>query len=512
MDRSSRVLIAFLVLRRHAPTWPVTCAVFIAQLGAWFIGWHGALIAGCSLLLLLILTRRCSTFLVGMIVGFLSVVCGTTPPSDHVPVSADMLTLVQVIGEPRRIQVGGVSFVGASLLDTSPFTRYSFSAVDLPWRNAHSLENGDVAWVRASCAPIPLSWNPFSFDSRSQRDNIRAKCKARYVSEVVDRTPSILDVPRQELLRRTRAAVGDSQGLSIFLAMSLGYRDLLSAQAEREFQMAGLSHLLVVSGYQVTLVFSMVFFIVARVLRLISRFSEPRRLATFPAILFAVGYVLLCGAESSTVRALIAAACVAVQVLDEHALRFSQRCITAFLILMLVSPWCFFDLGVQLTFAALAGIGLGSYLSSTRRGVKALWSVSLCVWLLTSIVGLIWTGRLSLAAIVFNLILATPWSVVDCTFGLLAVAVCVSGVDSNGYLLRGVVWLNQKALDMVSWGAAVPYAAVKVETFSSRSTVVAGLLGVLLLLVCQTWRRSVVSWQISRKLKRKGERIATWSR
>jgi len=214
-------------------------------------------------------------------------------------------------------------------------------------------------------------------------------------------------------------------------------------------------------------------------------------------MLLAISYVLLCGAESSTIRALIAAACVAVQVLDEHAPRYSQRCFVALLLLMLISPWCFFDLGVQLTFAALAGIGLGSRLSPTRRGLRSLWWVSVSVWLLTSVVGVISTGRLSLMAVIFNLLLAAPWSALDCTFGLLAVAVCTIGLDSNGYLLQAVVWINQKALEFVSWGAAVPHATVEFESPLLRCTVAAILICLLLLLAHRALRRSGVFLQVS---------------
>jgi ComEC/Rec2-related protein len=229
----------------------------------------------------------------------------------------------------------------------------------------------------------------------------------------------------------------------------------------------------------------------------ISDLSEPKRFAAFPAMLLAISYVLLCGAESSTVRALIAAACVAVQVLDEHAPRFSQRCFVALFLLMLISPWCFFDLGVQLTFAALAGIGLGSRLSTSRRGLQSLWWVSVSVWLLTSVVGVVWTGRLSLVAVVFNLVLAAPWSALDCTFGLLAVAVCTIGLDSNGYLLQAVVLINQKALEFVSWGAAVPHATVEFESVPLRCAVAAILMCLLALLACRAMRRSG-AWYVVR--------------
>jgi ComEC/Rec2-related protein len=414
--RSRSVIRTLACWRRHAPAVQLALAVMVGQGVVWFVegAWLALLLASFGLAAPWLAKRGLAWCVGGVVIG---IVGAYLPLASHSPVptlQGELTVLGTIEGTPRRPRPGEVTFELRVRGDPAPQVARC-RAVDLPWRNAAHLQPGDTIWVRGVFTPITKPSNPFSWEGWLWRRGVAAECKARFVSVPVSGEPSALYRWRETLKQRVLNSMGDSQGAALFLSMALGYHDLLSVPLEHAFTRLGLTHLLVVSGYQVSLTFSFILWCAAM---LMGRFRHGNRhlrsMMTILSFACAAFYVLFIGAEMSAVRALLAAACVCAHLLSERETSFAQRWGVALLGMQLLWPWCAFDIGVILTFAALLGIGLGSELEAKSK-VKTFVTVTCAVWLCTSLVIVLWQGTLSPLGLLLNLLLAAPWSILNCT-------------------------------------------------------------------------------------------------
>jgi competence protein ComEC len=251
--------------------------------------------------------------------------------------------------------------------------------------------------------------------------------------------------------------VDDERGVSLLLSMALGYRDVLSPSVEQAFSSLGLTHLLVVSGYQVSMVFGFVMAIGVMAVPRTSVFRYWREACTALGLTVAGLYVAFIGAEMSATRALIAAAFVCSERLCESRSGFAQRWCVALLLMQLVWPYCVFDIGVILTFAALAGIGVGASIGGKRKMMT--WIMVTCsVWAFTSVVVVAWSGSFSLLSVPLNLVLAAPWSALNCTIGLVSLLGTLAGLPGASYALDLVVCCNSVVSEALTYIAQSPLA------------------------------------------------------
>jgi ComEC/Rec2-related protein len=427
--------------RRSAPAVPLAFAVAGGQILAWILhGWGVA--AGLAALgvLCFICRGRAGVLISGAIIGLVAAqVTSVRPPA--MP-AVDDATLMGIVDEtPRRPRVGEVLFsLKTELGGDSALIRCR--AVDLPWRNAALLEAGSLVAVRGRFTPVERSRNPFSWSGWLWRKGFSGECRAHFVSRPSASTTSFAVSLRDYIKNSVQRAVGDSVGSGLFLSMSLGYHDLLSVQHERAFMALGLTHLLVVSGYQVSLMFGCMMVVASSIMHFFFCGSRYARLLVGGAALLAASvYVYCIGLEMSAVRAWVAAACVSAQFLSDRRTSFWQRWGVALLLMQLAWPWCIFDIGVILTFAALAGIGIGAQLGGGSR-IGTMIAVNCVVWLATSLVVVVWRGTFSPFGLLLNLLIAAPWSVANCAYGLLALLLLVSGVPGAQTLLELLTGLN----------------------------------------------------------------------
>lgn len=305
-------------------------------------------------------------------------------------------------------------------------------AVDLPWKNASYLRAGDVFLLRARFMPVSPSLNPFSYDSMLRRHGTDYTCKIRFASAAIISYPSLISSIRERLRRFVGRRLGEGEASGLLLAMSVGARNLLSEETEQAFKTTGLSHLLVASGYQV----SLVFLLVAGVVRVLMRyapqaqgFNSWRLLSMSIGFVAAAAFVGLVGVEGSIIRALFAALFLVFGAFSGRGGHPFNSVLFAFLALIICWPGCFFEPGVQLTFTALCGLSLAP------PGKSFVWRYLVACTMAcvaTGAVAVLWFGRFSLWSFFLNPLLAPLGSVIGCALGLLATLLCVCGIDRFG--------------------------------------------------------------------------------
>ena len=458
MDQAApRMASLFIGLRRCVPVLPLTLGVVAGEALSWFlkVEWMAGMLASLGILVLLLNRRWVGELVAGALLGLVATLL-ISNDRETLAGASDVSFQGIVRDTPRRAKVGQVVFE----LDTQMGGRSTLvrcRGVDLPWRHSAHLVAGATVWVRGSLEPVKKPLNPFSWEGWLWRRGVGAECKALFISRPVGSRLDMLARIRESVSERSRELVEDERGVSLLLSMALGYRDVLSPSVEQAFSSLGLTHLLVVSGYQVSMVFGFVMAIAVMLVPRASVFRYWREGCTAIGLMVASVYVVLIGAEMSAARALIAAAFVCAERVCESRSGFAQRWSFALLVMHLLWPYCLFDIGVILTFAALAGIGVGATIGGKRKIMT--WIMVTCsVWAFTSVVVVAWNGSFSLFSVPLNLVLAAPWSALNCTIGLVSLLGALTGLPGASYALDLVLWGNSAVSEVLTRLAQSPLA------------------------------------------------------
>ena len=239
----------------------------------------------------------------------------------------------------------------------------------------------------------------------------------------------------------------------------LGEKTGLPPEAGEAFRRAGVYHILAVSGFNVALLASSIFFA-------LSTLGVPRRVTAVVAGAGLVGFALVVGGQASVLRATVMGLLLLGALLLDRESQLMNALALAVLLLLAWRPGDLGEPGFQLSFAATAGIiylapTLTAYL--TGRGwpgwLATSTAVSLGAQAAVTPVMLVHFNQLSLIGVVANLVVV-PLAAVGTTLGMLALltaAVSASVAD----IVFPALWLLLLALRAVVWAAArLPAAMV----------------------------------------------------
>ena len=260
---------------------------------------------------------------------------------------------------------------------------------------------------------------------------------------------------RHALLLRYHRLGGSSDVQAVVSAMALGDKSLLSGGLRQTYASTGASHVLALSGLHLSIIYL-----------LLSRLTlGRRRWPLFQVLLLSAvwAFALLTGLSPSVVRAAVMLTVYALFFLGGR--RSSPVGVLAFaaLLMLMVSPRSLFDVGFQLSFAAMLGIFL--FGSLFRSAVSARWLCShrAAAWVyeltVTSLSAQVATAPL--VAYYFGQLpvwfLLTNLFVIPLATAVLTVAVVVMVLPSLGGVLLWLVGLMNSVVDTLS---RLPFATV----------------------------------------------------
>lgn len=261
---------------------------------------------------------------------------------------------------------------------------------------------------------------------------------------------------------------------SLAAGLLLGERRL-PAEVVSDFQATGTSHIIAVSGYNVSII-TVIFF------SLLGLVFVPRRMAVGITFGFLAAFVLATGASSSVVRAAIMGSLPFIG----QALGRPTNSINALLVtgsgMLIVNPTLLvFDVGFQLSFAAMVGLFVlgpaiserfgwdretGFHLVDQLRGTAV---QTISAILMTLPILLAAFGRVSLIAPIANLfvIFAVPWAMLFSffagTFGAIVGPLSFIISAPADLLLRYI-------LEIAHVFSSIPWSGITVERISSLSS------------------------------------------
>ncbi|GAA3852997.1 ComEC family competence protein [[Pseudomonas] carboxydohydrogena] len=275
---------------------------------------------------------------------------------------------------------------------------------------------------------------------------------------------------------------GDQRAIAT--ALLTGRRDAISSSNNDALFVSGLGHVLSISGYHMAVVAGVVFFAIRALLALNPALSARyaiKKWAALAALIAALFYLLLSGAEVATQRSFYMTALVLVAVMaDRRAITFRTLALAAMLVL-LIAPESLVHPSFQMSFAAtfglvvLAQIGMPQWFvasDDTRLGRFAAWGGrELLVLALASFVaGLATTPyaafhfhRIAPYGVIANLVAMPVVSALVMPAGLLGIMAIPFGFDSLFWRLMevGIDWM----IAVSQWVAALPGAFGRVHAF-----------------------------------------------
>ena len=222
-----------------------------------------------------------------------------------------------------------------------------------------SLEAGDIILFNSTPQKINNYNNPYEFDYKRYLERKRIYRQVYLPADgwiKTNRTKKSLSTRaeqiREKLLQIYRNQPIDDTELEILSALTLGYKRDLDPETKRVFTASGASHVLAVSGLHVGIVFW--------VITLLFGFLRSRKNGRVLFVMISISilwfYTFITGLSPSVMRA---ATMFSIFVVGENINRksniYNSLAASAF-ILLLINPNNLFEVGFQLSYAAVFGI------------------------------------------------------------------------------------------------------------------------------------------------------------
>jgi len=153
---------------------------------------------------------------------------------------------------------------------------------------------------------------------------------------------------KHEFIQRLEAVIAEPYA-ALANGLLLGMKEGLGESLERDFQKAGLTHIVVLSGYNVMLIVSFVTFLLAFVL--------PPRVRLVVGLVAIVSFALTVGLSATVVRASIMAALFLIAQTLGRSYDVLRALLIAGMVMVLINPYLLiYDVGFQLSFMATLGL------------------------------------------------------------------------------------------------------------------------------------------------------------
>lgn len=300
---------------------------------------------------------------------------------------------------------------------------------------------------------IPGSRNPGEFDSKQYY-----ACQKIYYQmkdgKVCDKSTgySYFGQFLQEIRQKAGTILDEAAGsyAGIFQAMILGERENLDAETKMQYQMAGIMHILAISGLHISFV-GMGFF------RLLKKAGVGNGVAGAASAFLIYAYGIMTGGSVSAMRAVgMFLVLVGAGIAGRSYDLLSAMALSA-IVLLLDAPAYLYSLSFLLSFGAVIGIGaltpeICSLLNLEKKTAKSL-AGSVIVWLMTLPIALRAYGEVSLAGVILNL-LVLPTSGIVLASGIFALPVGIFVIEIAKRVVfpgKCVLFLYEKLCEVVGW-------------------------------------------------------------
>lgn len=274
-------------------------------------------------------------------------------------------------------------------------------------------------------------------------------------------TTAFLNNLRTNILSTLKKYIPNPQELAIAEALLIGYREDLDRDLVRAYSNIGIVHIIAISGLHLGMIYSLLLFA-------FKPFGKVKYMPFIkPIFIIAILWIFsgIAGMQPSIVRSAIMFSCMAIgESLGKKANMYNSLALSAFIIL-LVNPFALWDVGFQLSYAAVLSIVVfSSYIkkwvyfkNKILQNIVTLNAITLSAQILTLPIVLYHFHQFPVLFLITNLV-AVPLSglVLYALILLLVVAKINTLATALGKVIAGCLWwLNKFVLWVNDFGFAV---------------------------------------------------------
>lgn len=220
---------------------------------------------------------------------------------------------------------------------------------------------GDQITFVGNVTPVSAALNPDAFDYRQYLfyKNIHHQIFVKSDQWELTGTGqgsavwALAYICRDYCISVIRRFLGDGDEFAVASALLLGYDDAVSPELKQAYIQTGSMHILAVSGMHVGLIYLLLAQIFKRI-RLRKKWWTFFEIITCLAIVW--GFTLLTGASASVLRASTMFSFLIVGIKFKRFINIYNTLAASVLCLLLWNPFLIFDVGFQLSYAAVIGI------------------------------------------------------------------------------------------------------------------------------------------------------------
>ena len=273
----------------------------------------------------------------------------------------------------------------------------------------------------------PATWDTFSYADYLGRQGVFSIMQNAAVQVVSSGHGSPFHATllrlKQVIQDQIERALPDPQA-ALLAGIVLGNEQGIAPALGEDFRRVGASHVIAISGFNMVVISAMVMRVAGALL------GERKALATSVAVIFILMYSILVGASGGILRAALMSSLLVIGEQLRRRTFVPTSLAFATLLLSLLDPNVLLDIGFQLSFCAVLGLGLFAEPMSARfrRGLNALLPpstasalhgllnepliVSLAAQISTLPLIVLYFGRLSLVALPVNLLIVPAQSAI----------------------------------------------------------------------------------------------------
>jgi competence protein ComEC len=312
--------------------------------------------------------------------------------------------------------------------------------------------------------------NPYGFDYEAwllERDigatgYVRTRPAPEYLGERLS-APDRIERARESVRDRFVRVLGATPASGILAALAVGDQRAIANEEWRLFQRTGVTHLMSISGLHVTLVSSLVAWLVAVLWRRTPGLVQPlclrlpaRKAAAVAAVLAALGYTLLAGFAVPAQRTFYMVAVVAAALWSGRIVSPGRTLALALGAVLALDPWAVLAPGFWLSFGAVALIFYVASGWSAPEPRMAQWArIQWAITVGLAPAALLLFGQVSVVGPLANAV-AIP--LVSAIVTPLALAAAVLPVDA---LLGLAAWFVECLLVFLEWCGSLPVAILE---------------------------------------------------
>lgn len=324
-------------------------------------------------------------------------------------------------------------------------------------------------------------------------------------ASVIDRAWRWAGATQAAWARAIDEAGGDPIGRAALRGIAVGDRGDVPPALDQRWRAVGIFHVLSVSGLHLAVVAGLAFGLLRRLIAASpwGGRTRPARWAAPPALVLAIGYTMITGAQLATLRSLVAVALVLIAQFFDRPLRLIDAIGVAAIAILAWRPADLLDPSFQLSFVATLTLALGAPAGAHGRGVRG--------WLVRGLLSSTWVAittapltayhfhQVAAGGVLGNLVLTPPVELVALPLGLagavlgiapaIAAASWIVGLADRGAGLLaevtpiGHVVIASAAVMAVGVALSLALAALP----GRRGAVPAALRAALWLALCLVW-------------------------